>query len=477
MRRAPAAALLFTLSACVLVVEILATRLMAPFVGLSLETYTASIGVVLAGIATGHAVGGRLADAHPWRALLGPCILAGGLLVGATVPVVTTLGPGVGGASVQGVVILSFAGFFFPTAALSAASPLLTKARLHDIDETGRVVGSLSAWSTAGALVGTFMTGFVFVAALPTSRILFLTSTLLSILGILLTFRRRQSSAVAAALALVVGGGATIAWSGPCLEETRYYCVRIRPARDGSEARVLRLDTLSHSYVALDDRTRLGFRYQRVIASAIAARHPDRQPIRVLHVGGGGYAFPRFVAASRPGSTNRVLELDEELVDVATRNLGLDRVAVSSRGGDARTALADEPARRYDFVVADAFGSLDPPWHLATFETAVLVRRLLAPGGVYAVNIVDAGPRNFVRAEAETLRRVFEHVVIVGAPRSANERPENTVILASDEPVEPAPSPDDGDVMGEAETARFAGKSVVLTDDFAPVQRLLTRVR
>lgn len=263
------------------------------------------------------------------------------------------------------------------------------------MSESGRVVGSLSAWSTAGALVGTFLTGFVLVATLPTTRILYLTSIAVSVLGITLTARGRWPKVAGVMLLLVTGAGVVAVESDLCLEETRYYCVRIREARDDAAARVLRLDTLSHSYVDLDDRRRLGFRYQRVVSAAIEERHPDGAAVDVLHVGGGGYAFPRFVAATRPGSVNRVLELDDGLLDIATSYLDLDPAAVSARSGDARTALADEPPGAYDFVVADTFGSLDPPWHLATAETAALVRRLLRAGGVYAVNIVDAGPRDF----------------------------------------------------------------------------------
>ena len=477
MRRRPAAALLFALSASVLVLEILAARLLAPYVGLSLETYTGIIGVVLAGIATGHAIGGRLADAFPWRSVLGPCVLTGGLLAGATVPVVSMLGAGLGGASILGVVTLAIAGFFLPTAALSAASPIITKAQLNDMSESGRVVGSLSAWSTAGALVGTFLTGFVLVATLPTTRILYLTSIALSALGILLTVRGHVTRLAAVVLVVAAGGTAVASESDLCLEETRYYCVRIRAARDDPQARVLRLDTLSHSYVDLDDRTRLGFRYQRVVSSVIDARHPPGAALDVLHVGGGGYAFPRFVAATRPGSSNRVLELDEGLLGIASSYLDLTPGAVSASAGDARTGLAEEPAGAYDVVVADTFGSLDPPWHLATSETAEAVRRVLRPGGVYAVNIVDAGRRRFVRAEVATLQTVFDHVVVIEAPPARNERPENTVIVASDEPTEPRPDPADGRVLDERATARFAEGARVLRDDFAPVQRLITRVR
>ena len=187
----------FTLSASVLVLEILAARLLAPYVGLSLETYTAIIGVVLAGIAAGHAAGGRMADHPSGRAALGAVIIVGGLSTALTVPVVSAFGGALGEPTVAAGVVLALVGFFLPTAAISAASPIITRAQLTDLDVSGRVVGSLSAWSTAGALTGTFITGFVLVARFPTTRIIYMVAGLLGALGAFLAISSRRSRAAA----------------------------------------------------------------------------------------------------------------------------------------------------------------------------------------------------------------------------------------------------------------------------------------
>ena len=113
MRRAPALAVVFASSAAVLVVEIVANRLMAPYVGVSLETFTGIIGVVLAGIATGATVGGRLADRHDPRRLLPAALGLGGLLVWVAVPIVRALGPSLTHGPVA-IVLLATAGYFAP---------------------------------------------------------------------------------------------------------------------------------------------------------------------------------------------------------------------------------------------------------------------------------------------------------------------------------------------------------------------------
>ena len=478
MTRRVAAALLFVLSAAVLVMEILAARLLAPVVGLSLETYTAIIGVVLAGISLGHAVGGRLADRYGWRLVLAPCVAAGGLLALAIVPTITILGEGVDDPGIIDAVALALAAFFLPTAALSAAAPIVTKAQLQDLDETGRVVGSLSAWSTAGALAGTFLTGFVFVVSFRTSRILYTLGGFLVVLAVLLLPRSRIWQASAIVVAIVLAAGVLpAALPGRCHEETPYYCVRIRASRVNSSARILSLDRLSHSYVDLEDKARLGFRYQRVVASMLDSLPAGERPVRVLHIGGGGFAFPRYVAATHPGSHNRVLELDPELPTIASEQLDFDLESADVSSGDARASLRSEPAGRYDLVVSDAFGSLDPPWHLATAESARLVRRTLSPSGVYAMNIVDADSLKFLGAGVATLRSVFPHVAVIVPPRGSTEEPSNSIVAASARRVEFRPDPSDGRVMTTAEVEELIDGAPVLTDDFAPVERLISRRR
>jgi len=485
-----AGAVVFLTSAAVLVAEILASRILAPFVGVTLETYTAIIGTVLAGISLGSAVGGRLADRRPPSSLLGPTIMLGGVLLLLTLPVVNLLGPGLaalGGGPVASV-MLALTGFFLPATVLSAVTPMVVKLRLSSLEETGATVGRLSALSTAGAIVGTFATGFLLVATAPTRATFLAIAAALVAGGLLLHLRLRGTSPVplAALLALgLVGATGTVAVAGPCDVQSAYYCVRVIDGLEPCDTgRTLYLDTLRHSCVYLDDPERLDFTYAQIVSDAVATL-PDG-PLETLHIGGGGFTMPRYLQAVRPGSRDRVLELDPTLVDVAVEELGLvpgpDLEVVV---GDARTALDAEPDDAYDLVIEDAFGGLAVPWHLTTREVTEAVQRTLRPGGLYAVNLIDYPPLGFARAEVATLDAVFDHVAVVG-PRERLQKAEggNFVLFASDEPLDvegllarnAERGDDDAALSTPQELERFVAGAPVLTDDYAPVDQLLTPV-
>src|SRR5689334_11153987 len=163
MPRIAAGALVFLASAAVLMLEILAGRLLAPYVGISLETYTGIIGVVLAGISLGAWGGGWLADRVDPRRTLGPILMLGGALALLAVPTVRLLGEAGTDDRTSMVLILTVAGFFPSAAVLSAVTPTVIKLQLRSLEETGRVVGRLSAIGTAGAICGTFVTGFLLI--------------------------------------------------------------------------------------------------------------------------------------------------------------------------------------------------------------------------------------------------------------------------------------------------------------------------
>ena len=175
-----ARSLVFFTSAAVLVVELLATRLLAPYLGVSLMVFTGVIAVILGGISLGAWVGGRMADARDPRSLLGPILIAGGLTAMASPLVVDFIGPGLTNNPVS-IVFAAAISFLLPAAVLSAVPPIVVKIRLASLTETGSVVGSFSAVGTAGAIFGSILTGFFLVAAFPTRPVLFGLGVLLGV--------------------------------------------------------------------------------------------------------------------------------------------------------------------------------------------------------------------------------------------------------------------------------------------------------
>ncbi len=481
--RLTADVLVTTTSAAVLVLEILAGRLLAPYLGVTLQTYTGIIGTVLAGIAAGTWLGGWLADRHDPARLLGPALVVGGGLSLLSVPIIRVLGPAWSDGGAPAIVLLAAAAFLAPALALSAVTPLVIKLQLRHVGETGAVVGRLSALGTVGAIGGTFLAGFVLIELAPTSRLIPLIGAVLVLAGAVVWVRLarptpRLALGVVALLALPLGG--TLAMDDRCEVETRYYCASVEVDPQRPSGRVLVLDDLRHSYIDLDDPTHLEFRYIAAFAAAIDARWPGPVPLDALHVGGGGFTLPRWLEATHPGSRSVVLELDPGVVALGEDRLGLElsadlRVVV----GDARLGVADRPDASADLVVGDAFGGVAVPWHLATVEFTEELARVLRPGGLYVANMIDRGPLGFARAETATAASVFEHVAVAGSPAALEGFGGNLVLVASDDELDldrlaSALEATGQQVLSGAELEAWVGDADVLTDDLAPVDQLIT---
>ena len=486
---APLAAILVVLSsAAVLVLEVLVSRLVAPYVGLTLETYTAAIGVALAAIAAGAAIGGRLADRSDPRRWLGPAIAVGGGLVLAARPTVFAVGGGFRGLGPVGTVVLVLLAVAPAALVLSMVTPGVVKLRLRTLAETGETVGRLSALGTLGALAGTFLTGFVLLSALPTSRLLLLTGLLLVVTGLVCTVVLPRTARTAPLLAMSALAALTGTWlvtaESTCEVETRYYCATVLVDEQREGGRTLVLDGLRHSYVDLDDPDHLEFPYSRRFADVLAEQPAG--PLDALHLGGGGFTMPRHLAEVRAGSRSVVLEVDPQIPEIGRSRLGLKTgPELAVEVGDARTLIAEQRTAAYDVVLGDAFGSLAVPWHLTTLEMVEEVRRVLRPDGVYVLNLIDFPPLAFARAEAATLLAAFSDVaVLAGPPALAGDDGGNLVLVASDRPLPVAAlagrasaDSEPASVIGRAEVERFAAGAPVLTDDDAPVDQLLTPYR
>jgi spermidine synthase len=253
------------------------------------------------------------------------------------------------------------------------------------------------------------------------------------------------------------------------------------PVREGG--RTLVLDTLRHSYVDLADPTYLEFGYVQAVASVTDTLGRPGQPLSALHVGGGGLTVPRYLADVRPGTTSRVLEVDAGVLALDRAELGLQTSPdLQVDVGDARIGLRQEPAAARDLVVGDAFGGLAVPWQLTTVEALQLVDRALTDDGVYAVNLIDHGPLSFLRAELATMQQVFPYVALLArAPVVAGEDGGNVVAVASRSPIDTAAITAalagrllPWQVVTGTDLDAFVAGAPVLTDDFAPVDQLLT---
>jgi spermidine synthase len=245
------------------------------------------------------------------------------------------------------------------------------------------------------------------------------------------------------------------------------------PDADRPRAFTLMLDGAPQSHVDLDDPTHLEFEYMRRMAAAIDVIAPAGQPFRVLHLGGGALTLPRYVTRTRPGSTQRVIEIDEALVDLVRRSLpwAPDR-RLRVRVGDAREALTRIRNASYDLVVADVFAGARTPAHLTSVEFAAEVARVLCPDGTYLLNVADGSPLRHARAQVATVRSVLPKAcMIADSAVLRGRRYGNLVLIAgrSDPPVAQLTRRAAGDwfpgrVLHGVELDRFTGGAPVVRD-------------
>ena len=482
-----AAVLAFVPSAVTLLVEVVAIRLLAPRIGSSIETYTAAIGVVLAGLAVGAYVGGRAADAFGPRRLVAPVLLVSAALVAFVAPAIDiaaeVLKPPSGPV---GATILAVAGLLLPSIVLAAATPLAARGSMVSTAGSGGVVGRISAIATVGALIGTFLTGFVLLPVAPVRLILLGAAVVLAVTGLVMhLLLGRSSGGVVAVLGIAVLGAVAVGATAnsTCDPESAYYCIRIGRPQSQPAVRDLVLDDLIHGSIDLDEPVRLRLRYLRTMDNVIEGAHPAPGALTALHIGGGAFAMPRHLTAERPGTTNRVLELDPAIIRVNRDILGLtlDEPELSIRVGDARVGLRDEPAGRYDVVLSDVFAARAVPWHLVTLEAIGEVRRTMTPDAIYVANVIDGGELRLLGAYVATLREVFGEVAIAWIVVDGGVSG-NVIVAAGDElPLAGIAGSLERDLSDparlatEEEIAAIIDGAPLLTDDFAPTDALISR--
>jgi spermidine synthase len=205
---------------------------------------------------------------------------------------------------------------------------------------------------------------------------------------------------------------------------------------DRAQGWTLLLDGTAQSHVDLEDPTHLEFEYVRRLAHVADLVAPPTAPVRALHLGGGAWTLARYIAATRPGSPQRVVELDAGLVDLVSSRLPADDTSIEIMVGDARAALATVAPGSADLLVLDVFAGARTPSHLTSVEFVRAAAAVLAAGGIYAANVADGGSLTFARTQVAAAAAVFPDVAVLAVPQLLHGRRfGNLVLVASAMPL------------------------------------------
>ena len=524
----------FIASFCTLVIELVAGRIMAPYVGVSLYTWTSIIGVVLAGISIGAYLGGRIADRYPRSSTLGWLLFLSGLGAFSISPLTNLVGGAQFHTSLMTrILLITTVIFFVPSCLLGMISPVVVKLALNNLDKTGNVVGKIYAFSTLGSILGTFATGFYFISWMGTRTILLTMGIILIISALIFGGFFRSKKALAlfflflflSILLPVVGLHVyaitnpeefsfpispiesvktfySYAFKPPLEEETYffkesdYYTLKLKKSIKGNNGNPLEslvLDHLVHSYTDLKDPLYIEYEYIRMYEEMVRWQAKKRKSFKTLFLGGGGYTFPRFIEAKYPKAEIHVVEIDPEITRVAGKYLGVsENTKIRSFNEDGRWFVMNcKEKGTYDFIFGDAFNDLSIPYHLTTKEFAMQLKSLLKPDGLLLVNVIDSFKKGaFIPSYIRTLEEVFgkgnvqlltltsdyDHIgistcVVVASPQRLDMDDFVRVVKGKGGEMTSHIMPQDR--LQEYLKERT---SVILTDDYVPVDNLVAPI-
>jgi spermidine synthase/MFS family permease len=533
----------FIASFCSMALELGASRFLAPIVGVSLYSWTGIIGVVLAGIVLGNYTGGWIADRWPKHETLGNAFFLAGMFTMAALIIHIILnlplehwdkygsvgekaGKWIGelikvldeGELPKRIVLWAAILFFAPMFMLGTISPQVTRLAVSDWEHAGRVAGRIYAWSCAGAILGTFATGYGLISAMGVFNLIFFTSLLLILMSIVVG-RSWERPAELFISAVIAGAALFGLYLGDSLDvkvkydlETNYYAIKTSKAEyEGEDCRKLVLDHLIHSYVKgeekLDEKgdvrkhpngddmfvadpSFLGYSHEQVQSEFARWAYDlaNKQP-HLLIIGGGGYTLPRWMERDLKGATVEVVEIDPGVTEIAHRKLGLPRdTKVITHHMDGRQFIQEKAERgHYQLVAQDAVNDLSVPYHIMTKEYNDAVKRLLTPDGVFLLTVIDEFEEGeLMRAAVRTLKQSFAYVNVTAAsPVWETGGRQVYVLYAADHPfdreglrqalkrqgIEEARTV----AMPEQAQDEYISKKphIILTDSYAPVDNLM----
>ena len=499
--------IVFVASFCTLVIELVAGRIMAPYVGVSLYTWTSIIGVVLAGISIGAYLGGLIADRYPRSSTLGWLLFLSGLGAFSISPLTNLVGAAQFQTSLMiRILLITTIIFLVPSCILGMISPVVVKLTLNNLEKTGNVVGKIYAFSTLGSILGTFATGFFLISWMGTRHILFTMGIILILSALVFGgffVRKKVLLLFFVILIPLLWAFYGYAFKPPLDEETYffkesdYYTIKLK--RDttrsgGAPLEALILDHLVHSYTDLNDPLYLEYEYIRIYEEMVRWQAKKRKSFKSLFIGGGGYTFPRFIQAKYPKAEIDVVEIDPEITRVVKNYLGISETTrLHSFNEDGRWFVMNYKEQGgYNFIFGDAFNDLSIPYHLTTKEFAMQLKRLLKPDGLLLANVIDSFKKGaFMPSYIRTLEEVFgkgnvhlitlssdyDHIgistcVVVASPQKLNMNDFIKAVKGKDgKEITSHVVPQDQ--LQQYLKERY---SVILTDDYVPVDNLIAPI-
>jgi spermidine synthase len=504
----------FISSFCIMVLELVAGRIIAKFLGSSLYTWTSVIGIVLAGITIGNYIGGHLADRFRPVKVLSILFALCAIACLATIVSNNLIGNFTWLWQFNWPTRILFhvtIVFLLPSALLGTISPVVAKMALDRGLPTGKTIGDIYAWGAAGSIFGTFAAGYYLIALMGTVSIIWAIAVVMIAMALLYgaAFWTVRAVAVIFLGAVFLGIGpwdwskkaaASIGLKATTTEKILYedesnYCyIAVKSLDETPERRIFVQDSLVHSEILIGEPNKLQYTYEQIMAAITHRFAAGKENPLFLVLGGGGYALPRYLERFWPKGVVDVAEIDPRVTKAAFIAFELDpHTKINTIQLDARNYIdglieqqsRGQQTRQYDFIYEDALNDYSVPYQLTTKEFNDNLYKLLTDNGIYMVELIDTyDSALFLGALVNTLEQTFPFVTVISEKDVTSYDRNTFVVVSAKHKLNLADVCKGFDVdrsvwyFNDSEMLQLHTKSnaMVLTDDYTPVDNLLAPV-
>jgi len=481
----------FISGALVMILEILGSRILAPYIGTSVFVWTSLIGVVLASLALGYRIGGKLADKSVSFDYLAKILLYAqialiltSLFQAGLMRFLTLTWPNL---DIRLVATLAGTILFAPASVLfGIVSPYCVKLKLNSLADSGSTVGNLYALSTLGSITGTFLTGFVLFSYFKTTQILFFLILALGVLSIFVSTKGKiffvKLGLIILSLVLFFSNELDLRLfekNGFIDTDTAYNRIWIFDTKeeDGRVRRNMLIDKSSSSAMYLDNGES-PFSYVKYFG---ASDYYVKDPKKTLMIGGAAFTFPTNYLKEHPETSMDVVEIDSGQTDLAEKYFFLDRTnpRLAIYHEDGRT-FVNKSKNKYDVIFLDAFNTLYAvPFHLVSQEFVTGISNMVEKDGIVVLNVISAvkGDKSLLfKSVYKTYGQKFKFIDVYATNFQSPETVQNVVLIVSNEQNIDRENLTDSAVFKDKIDGNYlksiSNEGIVLTDEYAPVESM-----
>lgn len=463
--------------------ELIAARVLSPYVGSSNVVWTSIIGIILASMSLGYWLGGKKADQNANIDELSNILLFAALFT-SLIPLLETIVvkrfAGIIGNLIIAAILCAIIVFSIPSFILAMISPFAVKIKSKEDDEIGSLSGRISSLSTIGSITGTFLAGFVLIPNIGVSNINIGVTLSLVIMALLVREKRDKKYMyktillVSIMLILILLGKWIFKLSNPDIlldTDSQYSRIWVKKiATEKTTYKTLQVDTGLESYINAETGE-MGAKYLRFYD---LFEYFNKDAKSTLLIGGAAYTYPIHYLDKYENKTIDVVEIDDKMTQIAVEQfeLNINDPRLNIYNQDGRSYL-NYSENKYDTILLDAFKGLNAPFELTTYESLVNAKNMLNENGMILTNIisaVDGGDSEFIKYEYATYKTVFDEVKIFMVNNKDREDRQNLILVGiKGEPQKDASKYDEYAKYLDMEVTEFKTDKQVVTDDFAPI--------